>query len=366
VSTDPTNAAPSSTPPGGTPRGQGADIEQRQLTTIGRGDRSILDPAPPGAGRTLILALIGIVGLAMLSAFFSSTLRKSPTPPVSPPISTPISNTDVAPRLVVLSPALAVTARDLGLERFIVGRHAFDMVLDPALPVCGDQSGIDYEALLRAAPTHVLMQWGGRPIPDRLQSLARENNWTLTNINVLTLNDITTSAARIDNEIAAPLRERNAIQRDLGTRTIERLNTALTREFAEGAAPGGRVLLLGQTNPPAAMGPGSFHHEILVRIGGRPAITQGAAWISMDAEDVLRLQPDSIILVDPRARDAAPGDASPRVVKTRLGSVGELAIPAVLNERLALIDDPLSHMPSTAMTTFAEQLKKILERWQAN
>ena len=74
----------------------------------------------------------------------------------------------------MLSPALAVIVRDLGLEANIVARHGFDIVLDKSIPVAGDQSGLDYEILLTAKPTHVLLEWGQREIPRRLGELMVE------------------------------------------------------------------------------------------------------------------------------------------------------------------------------------------------
>src|SRR5688572_2242849 len=68
------------------------------------------------------------------------------------------------PRVVALSPGLAVTMRDLGLGDLLAGRHGFDAWSDPALPVCGDQSGLDYERLLAVRPTHILVQWGQRDL----------------------------------------------------------------------------------------------------------------------------------------------------------------------------------------------------------
>jgi ABC-type Fe3+-hydroxamate transport system substrate-binding protein len=93
-------------------------------------------------------------------------------------------------RVVVLSPALAATLKDLGVSDLVVGRHGWDMALDPGLPVCGDQSGIDYEALLAAHPTVVIIELNPRDVPDRLVELARTNGWELLNLPALGLDDV--------------------------------------------------------------------------------------------------------------------------------------------------------------------------------
>ena len=84
----------------------------------------------------------------------------------------------------------------------------------------------------------------------------------------------------------------------------------------------GRVLLLWPTNPPAAVGPGSFHHEVLVRAGGRPAIESGSAYIELDAEGVLALAPDAIMVISPRDVGEAAGTHDWQAIESLLGRRG--------------------------------------------
>lgn len=277
-------------------------------------------------------------------------------------------------RLVVLSPAIAVTLRDIGLADQIVGRHGYDMVLPKNIPVCGDQLGIDYEALLRVRPTHVLLQQDAKGVPDRLTELAGEHGWKIRVYPLLKLddiqrcvNDLHTEFVIVPQDLAEgrnpPLLTGEAVMRrraDAEDRLVESL-----RFRGRHLAGAGRVLLLGAVDPPSALGPGSWHHEILTRIGGVPAITQGSPYMTLDAEDVLRLAPEGIVLVLPRAQDspARASPATPDELRVLLGRVGELAIPAVTHRRLALIDDPLAHTPSTAMSRLADELAAVLEGW---
>jgi hypothetical protein len=53
-------------------------------------------------------------------------------------------------RLVVLSPAVAVMLRDLGLADRVVGKHDYDLVLPDTVPAVGHQEALDYEAILAA------------------------------------------------------------------------------------------------------------------------------------------------------------------------------------------------------------------------
>lgn len=307
-------------------------------------------PAPFNSNSTRTIILTLFFSLFALLFFASCKRTPAPTPPASP-------------RIVALSPAAAVTLRDLGLAPSIVGRHAYDMVLDPGLPSCGDQLGLDFENLLRVQPTHIVIQWGKRELPARLTQLATERSWTITTYDPLTLADLRADTQRLATLFAdAP---------GFDARTFAHVMAEFDRAFAKRSldlARAGKVLLLWSTSPPAALGPGSWHHQILIAIGGTPAITEGAASISLDQEDVLKVSPDAIVLVIPRGRDDQPASSEmlPMDAETRTKLLGPLAghdLPAIRSNHVALIDDPLSHTPSTAMIHFADELAEVLAVW---
>jgi ABC-type Fe3+-hydroxamate transport system substrate-binding protein len=262
--------------------------------------------------------------------------------------------------------------RDVGLADRIVCRHAYDLVLPAEVPVCGDQLGIDYETLLRVRPTHILAQEGAKGLPDRLAALAADEGWKVRVFPLLKLDDIQKCVNALHTEFVI-------VPRDLaeghdppwlaGDGVMRRRAEAEDRLVESLRFRGrhlknaGRVLLLGAVTPPAVLGPGSWHHQILERLGGTPAVASGQPFMTLDAEDVLRLAPDAIILVLPRAPGAPAPSASPAELRALLGRVGELDIPALRNGRIALLDDPLAHTPSTAMAGLADQLAALLEEW---
>jgi ABC-type hemin transport system substrate-binding protein len=258
---------------------------------------------------------------------------------VPPPEST-------GPRIVVLSPALAVTLCDLGLRDRIVGRHGYDMVLDPSIPVCGQQSGILYETLLRVRPTHVLTDWGAREWPEKLVQLAGENGWTLRDFRLLTLDEIDGAASALGEMFpgATP------------SERVAALHTLAANETPDRAWRG-RVLLLMSVSPIAAIGPGSAHHELLERAGGVPAIDEGAPYMRMHAEDVLRIAPDAIILLRPNSGGSAADSG------TDLGAIAGLGIPAVRDQRVAVVEHPLGLLPSSALADVAAEMRTLLEQW---
>jgi ABC-type hemin transport system substrate-binding protein len=291
--------------------------------------------------RWLLLGAAALLaGLSIL--IWASADRSRPwTPP----------STDARPRIVALSPAIAVLLRDLGVADRIVGRHAYDLVLGKSIPVCGEQSAIDYEALLATHPTHVLIE---RPeVPPRLRDLAVEHHWTVENFRLLTLEDIRKATDWMAERFApgpaaAALRQR----------------MQALWETPHPPIAAGRILLLETIDPPGALGPGSAHDQILRRLGASPAIEQGKPYMTLDAEEVLRLAPDGIIIFAARdpgspARPPAPAEQ----VKARLGRLGQLEIPANRAGRLAIIDDPLCVIPSTAFLDLTEEMDAILKAW---
>jgi ABC-type hemin transport system substrate-binding protein len=257
-------------------------------------------------------------------------------------------------RVVVLSPALAVIVRDLGYADTVVARHAYDDVLPKELPAVGDQAGIDYEALLRVKPTHVLVQWGSRELPERLTQLATQNQWQITNLNPLQIEDIFLAVHRID----ATLRKGN----EPSLRCSELLNQIAEFRSAPKAAAWGPVLLLASTNPPAALGPGSCHDELLRAVGGQPAISEGKPWIELSPEDLVRLQPRAILLIRPRsARGVTDADVP---TTDPWEPLAKLQLQALQTGSFAVIDDPEGLLPSTSMIRVGEAMRKHLEAWR--
>ncbi len=276
-------------------------------------------------------------------------------------------------RIAAISPALAITLRDLGLADKIVARHAWDMVLDLKIPIVGDQATLDYEALLDARPTHVLLEWGVRPVPDRMTSLAADNNWRVKSWSLLSYEQLRASFNEIATFIAhgQPAKDGLALAARAAELTTRFDNACAQRPAASRA---GTVLLLHSVSPLAALGPGSFHHDILSRLGGRPALTSGNAFVQMHMEDLVRTAPESIVIVEPRDPRGAPRP-NPRpigldpadwpAIESKLGAIARLNIPAVNNRRVAIIDDPYALTPSSAMIGFATELAGILDRWAA-
>ena len=276
--------------------------------------------------RAFLLACVGVVSLAACD-------RKGGPAPTG------------GPRLAVMSPALAATLSDLGAGSAIVGRHAWDLSLDASIPVVSDDLGnVDYERLVATNPTLVIGQFGAGGIPSRLVEMASSRGWTLRDYNPLSLGDVVATARSLaeDAEAAGCVGVRAKLVE------IEESLAASLRPRA-GASKAGRILLLADVSPPAALGPGSVHHDILVSLGATPAILTGAAYITLDAEDLKRIAPDGVMLIVPRKHGVA------------LASIPE--VPGLKGVRMVVIDDPLTHLPATTIRATAEAMGAAIERW---
>ncbi len=248
-------------------------------------------------------------------------------------------------RICALSPALSATLVELGLGGRVVGRHGYDMALDAAVPVVGDESGIDAEALLRTRPTHVLVEETSEQTLAALRALGDDAGFSIEVFRLRTLADIEAGAARCIAAFAPD--DANA-----------RARLARFRETLAPRSAGfdGRVLLLAGETPPLAIGDASFHGEMLERMGCANALDGRSPWVDLDAEDLVRLDPDGLILLHPRTGDGrAPPD--------HLAPLRGLGLRAIEGDRVLVVDDPLCLMPSLALDRVAAQIRRALEGW---
>lgn len=303
---------------------------------------------PSSARRVLIGVAIALVAGAFVN--LGACSRKEPEKKAA-------AGDVNAPRVVALSPAIAAIMRDEGFERLIVGRHAYDIVLPRAIPSCGEQGTLDYEALLATRPSHVLVQWGKQELPARLMELGRQQAWHVESIDILTLEQIDQAQQRV-HELLDPARAMD--QARLTSARIDALKTANPELGSRG-----RVLLIASAGATfGVLGPGSCHAQVLERLGMRAAKVDGGPWSTMDAEDIFALRPDGIIVIQPRAWGAPAKAWTDEEALGLLAGAARLDLPAIREKRLAVIDDPLALIPSTSMADFAADVARAVVAWQ--
>lgn len=252
---------------------------------------------------------------------------------------TPINSSDFSqPRIVSLSPAATQMLHDLGRLHYVVGVGEFDPTETRNARVVGDLYAIDYEVLLSLRPTDVLLQPGADGVPDRLRRLADRRGFTIHSFEIETLDDaldvLTTSVAEAidDADRAAELAGR--------VRTQMRQLAALT---AERDRP--RILLAVGLSPyVTAAAPGTFLDDSLAVAGGRNALEEAAVlYPEIDHEQLLALDPDLIVYLSGRRFD-----------------VGSVSLPPPLDERLVVLQDPVTLLPSTSVPRITAKMLGIL------
>lgn len=278
--------------------------------------------------------------ILLLVALASLGCRDSGVPPATG---------DDAPRIASMSPAISIMLHDLGLADRIVGRHGSDNWVDASVPVVGDQSGLDYETLARAKPTHVLMQESAGGTPALLEELANERGWTVLTLPLLQLDEISGAV----EALASAFSEQPGVP-DRADALLARMRSAWAAR-PDLAAGAGRTLCVYWVSPISVAGPGSFHHDLLLRMGIDALPESGGAYITLDREDLKRLNPDSILILSP--------DVSEDELAGAIASWRSLGVVAVEEGRVAVLNDWRFLTPSTAMIDFADRIAAVINGW---
>ena len=245
-------------------------------------------------------------------------------------------------RLAVLSPALADTLHRLGHAELIVGRQQFDRFTDQDVPAVGDLTGIDYEMLLLARPTHIIAQQTQACLPKRLHDIAGERGWQVHELPLLTLDDSIASIELLDSLAGG--------SGEAGSELTEQLRQSLKPDLALG-----KTAIVASAAPLAVIGPGAFHWEIVRSLGGEPVPVSGPAYLTLDAESFAALAPDTIVVL-------APGENPDASMEELLGAASAIEMEAVAGGRVIVVPDPKCLLPSTALLDFVERIRAEAQR----
>jgi len=323
------------------------------------------------------------MGLLIWFAWFAIAVSgvgcsKAPSSPPQP-ANTKATTQETEHRFVVLSPALGVMLRDLGFEDSIVGKHSYDAALAKSIPVVGSHLDIDYEMLITLGPTDLFFEINAVEIPDMVRSLADEHGWQIWAYTLETLDDIATTIDDLYLKLVGfqekNIDDTNFLEFDIDPTKkfdIELPSARLAQSWSpigRDATSAGRMLILASVDPPGAMGPGSFHAQLIGRLGIAAAITEGSIWIELDYEDIIDLAPDSILVFIPKSPNAADliGEPMPMTweeIKASIGGIASLPIPAAESRRIAIIEHHPGLLPSTSLGQVADEIAAAIRAWQ--
>ena len=317
----------------------------------------------------LLALTLCLVGCAKPPAGASSTSTD--------PSNTQESESDLQ-RFAVFSPALGVILRDLGFEDSIVGKHTYDTALSNSIEVVGSHVDIDYEMLITIEPTDLFFERNTIEIPERLRELADENAWQIWIYELKTLDDIASTLDDLYLKLVGfpekVINDENLFDLNIDPTAqfdVELPSARLANAWSplgRAASEAGRTLVLASVDPPGAMGPGSFHAQLIGRLGLSSALVEGGMWQELDYEDIIDLAPDSILVFMPKANDAQdligePLSLSWDEILAKVGGLGELPTPARDAQRIAIIEHPLGLLPSSSFGEVADEVSKTIRSW---
>lgn len=260
-------------------------------------------------------------------------------------------NAAQAIRIVSFSPAISRTLIDFGLQDRIVGRTTYCDFLPEEVPVVGDLHSVNYERLIELDPTHVLLQPSSAGVDRRLTQLGQERGWTIAAWpGIDQIDDI----EQLVRELPGVLCQGRSDDEEEMARTAAELTNRIAASLAPGDAPlwRGRTLIVHSTQPVRVFGRGTYLNDVLTRLGASNAV-EAEGWKELSLEDVLRLNPEAIIII-------RPGEADWTDAMEAAGALGRLEIDAVRNRRVALLTHPDALLPSTGIIKVAGELRTIM------
>lgn len=319
--------------------------------------------------RTLRFILASLVLIALVACSKSTS--------TADPKAADQTNEPESPRFAVFSPAIGVMLRDLGFEDDIVGRHSYDNALSASIPVVGSHIDIDDEMLITADPTVLIFEENSIAIPDRIRALAKEREWVIWTYTLESLDDIATTMDDLYLKLVGFPQDANndndptTFAIDPTKRfDIELPSARLVRSWSplgNDASIAGRTLILAGTEPAGALGPGSFHAQMIERMGISPALVEGGMWQELDLEDLVALAPESILIFSPQDDTQSVGEPEPitwsQITQT-LGPIATLDLPAIRTQRVGIITHPQALLPSSTLGQVADEIRKTLATWR--
>ena len=230
-------------------------------------------------------------------------------------------------RIASLSPAITECAVELGLEGRLVGRTPWCEAAPRDVPVVGTLLDVDAEALVRSAPTMLLIQPPAQGVDPSLATLAARHGWTVHAWRINGLDDaraamagLAEAIAHADPALAPDVRQRHDSWCAL-------LDAALVPLPPASGARDSAVLVMAGGLEGIAFGSGTYIDDALVRLGVRNALDR-PGYPALSVEDVVRIAPRTIVVIGGSGAATAdqPAVAAPPARVIRLPADG-LAVP---------------------------------------
>ncbi len=199
-------------------------------------------------------------------------------------------------RIASLSPAVTECVVELGLGDRMAGRTPWCEAAPPDVAVVGTLLDVDAEALVRSAPTMVLVQPPAQGVDPSLAALAARHGWTMHAWRINGLDDaraamggLAAAVAAADPAIGSGVRERHDAW-------CAMLDAALEPLPGGSSARDSAVLVMAGGLEGIAFGRGTYIDDALVRLGVRNALER-PGYPALSVEDVVRIAPRTIVVI---------------------------------------------------------------------
>lgn len=187
-------------------------------------------------------------------------------------------------RIISLSPGITNTLIDAGFGHYLVGRSPFCSHANQNIPVVGDLRNVDFERLLKIAPSHVFVQQTASGIDEHLLALATQGKFKLHSWQIDRLDDIKTLYSEMTGLLGG---SQLTLELSQPTEVTFPSPVLVITQGLEGSAG-------------LSFGTETYIDDVLLGMGIRNVLQQ-SGWISLSLEDIGRLNPEVIIVVSDSA-----------------------------------------------------------------
>ena len=207
-------------------------------------------------------------------------------------------------RVVSLSPGVSATIVALGVSDRLVGRTPWCEV-STDVPIVGSLLDLNAEALVLAHPTVILLQPPAQGEVGGLADLAATHKWQVERFRIDSLADVQAMLENLPKVLCDPnikddcskLQERSQILQSELTEALKPISNA-------NCAGRTLVLLISSESVDAlGFGKGSYIGDALDRMGMMNALLRNG-YPSLGAEDLAKLDPETVIVISQRSAGA--------------------------------------------------------------
>lgn len=207
-------------------------------------------------------------------------------------------------RVVSLSPGMTATMVALGVSDRLVGRTPWCEV-STDVPIVGSLLDLNAEALVMAHPTVILLQPPAQGEVGGLADLAATHKWHVERFRIDSLADVQAMLENLPKILCDPSIENDSSKLQERSQILQSELTKALQPIPNANRAGRTLVLLVSSESVDAMGfgKGSYIGDALDRMGITNALLRNG-YPSLGAEDLAKLDPETVIVISQRSAGA--------------------------------------------------------------